>query len=710
MHKYAATDCSAGHLGYRFVCEENAPTKDRPSDVTLQCRQDILEPIRREDIQAMTIELLSAEKPGTSDTQYQAFFEHCALGMARARFVDAKWLDANPAFCRMLGRTREDIVSTPWPNMTHPDDVQPDLDLFGQMAAGELDSYSVEKRLLHKQGHYVWARLTLSLVRDMQGKPDYEVAIIENIGVRKAAEEELASSRLQLEAERAWLQTTVDTIPTGLIMLGEQGQLLMENAEWKRTWANDSELDVAVDYDSYKGFRPDTGERIAGEEWPCAMSLKQGVHTRDVILDIERFNGTRGTIVVSSAPIHDSSGRRVGAVAANMDISELRKAEQQLVEADKRKNEFLAMLSHELRGPLSAIVMSAQLLDRRTVDPDARRYVEILHRQGQNLRGLVDELLDVSRITRGLVELKLQRLDIGAVIENALESVQSLMDEKDHDVSVTLPRKSLMVIGDPIRLEQVFVNLLTNAAKYTDAGGNIIVCLVKQGNEARITIRDDGIGMTDEVQRRIFDLFGQAERGLARSQGGLGVGLTIVKALIEQHGGRVEATSAGLDEGSEFVIALAVAPHQARVEGKFSNDSAVASGKFAGAVEQRGIATPGKRILVVDDAVDIAQTLALLLEKAGHAVTIAHDGPSALSKAEEHDPEVILLDIGLPGMDGYEVARMLRKNPRLQTRTLAAITGYGHESDRQRALAAGFNRHFTKPVDIDALEAFVRST
>jgi PAS domain S-box-containing protein len=678
--------------------------------VTLQCRQDILEAITREDIRAMTIEHICAETLGSSDTQHQAFFEHCALGMARARFLDAKWLDANPAFCRMLGRTREDIVSTPWPNMTHPEDVQPDLDLFGRMAAGELDSYSVEKRLLHKQGHYIWARLTLSLVRDVHGKPDYEVAIIENIGARKAAEAELANSRLQLEAERAWLQTTVDTIPTGLIMLGEQGELLLENAEWKRTWAIDSELNVAIDYASYKGFRPDTGERIAGEEWPCALSLKQGVHTRDVILDIERFNGTRGTIVVSSAPIHDSTGRRVGAVAANMDISELRKAEQQLVEADKRKNEFLAMLSHELRGPLSAIVMSAQLLERRTVDPDARRYAEILHRQGQNLRGLVDELLDVSRITRGLVELKLERLDIGAIIENALESVQSLIDEKDHNVSVTLPRKALMVIGDPVRLEQVFVNLLTNAAKYTDAGGDIAVILAKQKNDARITIRDNGIGMTDEVQRRIFDLFSQAERGLARSQGGLGVGLTIVKALIEQHGGRVEATSAGLDEGSEFVIDLAVAPDQAKVEGTFSNDSVIPSGTSNEAVEQQGITTPGKRILVVDDAVDIAHTLALLLEKAGHVVTIAHDGPSALSKAEEHDPEVILLDIGLPGMDGYEVARILRKNPRLQTRTLAAITGYGHESDRQLALAAGFNRHFTKPVDIDALEAFVRSS
>ncbi|MEG5262748.1 PAS domain S-box protein [Pseudomonas sp. JDS28PS106] len=255
----------------------------------------------------MTSEVSVSEQPYTSDREYRFFFEHCALGMARARFADARWLDANPALCKMLGRSRQEMISMPWPDMTHPEDVRPDLDLFHQMAAGELDSYSVEKRFLHKQGHYIWARLTLSLVRDEEGNPDYEVAIIENIGERKAAEQKLAASRSELEAQRAWLQTTVDTIPTGLIMLDEAGQLLLENAEWKRTWANDSELNVAVDYDSYKGFRPDTGERIAAHEWPCAISLKQGIRTHDVVLDIERFDGTRGTIVVSSAPIHDGT-------------------------------------------------------------------------------------------------------------------------------------------------------------------------------------------------------------------------------------------------------------------------------------------------------------------------------------------------------------------------------------------------------------------
>lgn len=655
----------------------------------------------------MTIELPPVTSLPTTESEFRTFFEQCALGMARSRFADARWLDANEAFCQMLGRSRAEMLSTPWPEMTHPEDINPDLDLFNRMAVGEVDSYSVEKRLIHKQGHYIWARLTLSLIRDSDGRPDYEIAVIENISERKAAEDTLVDSRLKLEAERAWLQATVDTIPTGLIMLDEGGELILENAEWKRTWANNSELNAVIDYDTYKGFRPDTGERIAGEEWPCAMSLKQGVRTRDVILDIERFNGTRGTIVVSSAPILDKTGRIVGAVAANMDISELRAAQTQLEEASRRKDEFLAMLSHELRGPLSAIVNTLQLLDRRTAEPGSRRYLDILRRQGHMLQGLVDDLLDVSRITRGLIDMKTERQDVASIVDKALESVQSLMDEKHHEVSVTLPRRAVEVVGDAVRIEQVLVNLLTNAAKYTDESGHIAISLERIGSDARISVSDNGIGISDEVRSRIFDLFGQAERGLARSQGGLGIGLTIAKNLVEQHGGKIEAASAGLGKGAEFVITLPLADVEAQTLVTVPIDSSEPEPEPEQLQPLQIHAGLGKRVLVVDDSVDIAQTLALILEDFGHNVAIAYDGPSALTKAEEHDPEVILLDIGLPGMDGYEVARRLRANPRMRAKTIAAITGYGQESDKQLAMDAGFNRHFTKPVDIKTLETFV---
>jgi predicted ATPase/signal transduction histidine kinase/CheY-like chemotaxis protein len=365
-----------------------------------------------------------------------------------------------------------------------------------------------------------------------------------------------------------------------------------------------------------------------------------------------------------------------------------------LRQADRRKDEFLAMLAHELRGPLGAIMNTVHLLDRRTEEPGIRRFIDILHRQTTMLRRLVDDLLDVSRITSGLIELKQERVDLLHIIERALEGVQAMMDAKQHDLSVTLPRRSVEVTGDAVRLEQIMANLLTNAAKYTDDGGSIELILKTDEGQARLHLRDNGIGMTAEVLDRIFELFGQAERGLARSQGGLGIGLTIARNLVEQHGGCIEATSAGLGLGSEFIVTLPLAPAVEPTPAPELPSALPASAR-------------GKCVLVVDDNVDIAESLAMLLEESGHYVVVAHDGPSALTTAESEDPEVILLDIGLPGMDGYEVARRLRANPRMQDKTLAAITGYGQSRDQALAMEAGFDRHFTKPVNIAELEAFV---
>jgi PAS domain S-box-containing protein len=387
------------------------------------------------------------------------------------------------------------------------------------------------------------------------------------------------------------------------------------------------------------------------------------------------------------------------------DITARRQAEQaiqlanaRLIESDRRKDEFLAMLAHELRNPLAAIGNTVKLLERneseaQPLSDESQRYLNILNRQTSVLRGLVDDLLDVSRITRGLVELKQERLDLNAVAERALESCQGLMDEKNHEVMVTLPRKPLYVMGDPVRLEQIAVNLLTNAAKYTDPGGRIILCLERCGDKAELHVSDTGIGMTPEVLDRIFELFGQAERGLARAEGGLGIGLTIVKSLVELHGGQIEANSEGPDKGAKFTVSLPMA--SAEYELPLSDR------------QEPKPPVPSKRVLLVEDSQDIAETMALLLQHAGHEVAVAHNGPTALGKAEEFRPQAILLDIGLPGMDGYEVARRLRQNPHTKHAALAALTGYGQAEDIKRANAAGFEQHFTKPVDIEALEDFI---
>lgn len=375
----------------------------------------------------------------------------------------------------------------------------------------------------------------------------------------------------------------------------------------------------------------------------------------------------------------------------------LQRANNMLIDSDQRKDEFLAMLAHELRNPLAAIANTVKLMELVSSEQlsaeRSQHFRDILKRQTNMLRGLVDDLLDVSRITRGLVELKQQRTDLKLIAERALESVQALMDEKDHEVSVTLPRKPLEVNGDPVRLEQIMVNLLTNAAKYTDPGGRITLCLERTHESAQLYVSDTGIGMSAEVLDRIFELFGQAERGLARSEGGLGIGLTIVKNLVELHTGSIKADSAGPGQGARFIVTLPLAPVEERLHEAEKKEPKAANRE--------------KRILVVEDSEDIAETMALLLEAAGHQLVLAYDGPEALARAEDFKPEVILLDIGLPGMDGYEVARRLRQNPRTRDAVLVALTGYGQAEDIERAHEAGFAKHFTKPVEMERLERFI---
>lgn len=375
----------------------------------------------------------------------------------------------------------------------------------------------------------------------------------------------------------------------------------------------------------------------------------------------------------------------------------LGRANERLKQEDRRKDEFLAMLSHELRNPLGAISNTIMLLEQDCNDdkrPDNRRYLDILNRQTGILQGLVNDLLDVSRITRGLVEIKQERIDLVQVTTDALEIVQTQMDENGHKLSLSLPEQPVPVLGDSVRLEQILLNLLTNAAKYTDPGGKVLLTLECKQQTVELRVKDTGIGMTPEVLEHVFDLFRQAERGLDRSKGGLGIGLTIVQRLVKLHGGQVEAYSDGLDKGAEFVVTLPLA------SGAATDKPPVPK------AAKKPVC--GKRVLVVEDDQDVAETLAVLLEISGHQVALVHNGSDALEKIKVFQPEVMLLDIGLPGMDGYEVAKHLRRQ--LPDTPMAALTGYGLAADKKRAKAAGFNIHFVKPVDIGALRTFVNES
>jgi len=375
----------------------------------------------------------------------------------------------------------------------------------------------------------------------------------------------------------------------------------------------------------------------------------------------------------------------------------LRNKITELAEVDRRKDEFLAMLGHELRNPLAPVTTALELIRLHEMEPDRiARSREIIERQIQHMTRLIDDLLDVSRITRGKIELREQSVVLGAVVERAVETARPLIDERGHRLTLDLPVQPVTFIADPARLEQVLANLLNNAAKYTDVGGHIRVTARTERAEIVITVKDDGLGLTPEVCDTVFDLFMQGPQARTRARGGLGIGLTLVRRLVQMHGGSVHARSDGPGRGAEFVVRLPLRlPRHIPAGGRVAWENAASVG-------------PARRILIVDDNRDAADALAELMRDFGHDVSIAHDGRAALESAATRRPELVLLDISMPEMDGFEVARRLRAEVGLHDAILVALTGYGEDRHRRLSRDAGFDHHVTKPVDAFKLEELLK--
>ncbi len=388
----------------------------------------------------------------------------------------------------------------------------------------------------------------------------------------------------------------------------------------------------------------------------------------------------------------ESQRRAVRFLGTVLDITERKEAEKLLQEADRRKNEFLVMLAHELRNPLAPISYALQLWEAMPLD--AARADELrgmLERQVQHLIRLIDDLMDVSRITSGKIGLKNQRIDLATVLAAAVESTQPIVAGRGHRLSVALPGEPVFVDGDADRLKQVFGNVLNNAAKFTAPGGEISICAEQAGSSAIVCVRDNGRGIPREMLSEIFEAFRQVDASLERSQGGLGIGLTLVKRLTEMHGGNVSVTSAGPGQGSEFVITLPAVERPAeRVVGK---------PHFALAAER----LPRRRILVADDLPEVAESLQALLEVMGQEVLVAHDGRAAVELAIAERPTVAFVDIAMPGMNGYEVARAMRGRAELSDVTLVALTGYGQNEHAEATGERLFDHHLTKPVRMETL-------
>ena len=442
-----------------------------------------------------------------------------------------------------------------------------------------------------------------------------------------------------------------------------------------------------------------TAEDMAGWKWQqvhnpelLPLVLKRWRHSIatgepfEMAFQLRRHDGVLRWFLTRINPMRDEQGTLVRWVGINTDIDEQKRAEETAAAASRAKDEFLAMLGHELRNPLAPIVTALKLMELKGGDAFQHERT-IITRQTAHLSRLVDDLLDVSRFLRGTVEIRRERVDLEQVIAQASEMVSPLLERERHALEIDVPR-GLTLTGDNARLTQVMVNLLTNAAKYTPPDGRLAVAVTATPLEVTIRVRDNGIGIAAALLPRVFQPFIQKRQPLARSEGGLGLGLAIVQTIVTAHGGQIEAFSDGEGHGSEFVVRLPV------VE---SADVAAP----AIAVPRR----PGRsrRILVVDDNVDAAQSLAAALEQVGHVSHVAYDAATALAAAEVFSPEIALLDLGLPEMDGYELARRLREHPRLRPVLICAVTGYGRESDRERTAAAGFQHHFVKPVDLDVL-------
>lgn len=569
--------------------------------------------------------------------------------------------------------------------------------------------YDLELQVNHGAGHTIWINAKCEVVRNEEVEVVALRGTVQDITARKRYEQALRDSERQAveaasqaEAERRRLDAVLEAAPIGITVADVAGAVLVFNAAHKRIWCEDYPIARNIGaYHRWKAWWADGserhGKRVESHEWAMVRALKGESVSGDTI-EIETFADPpmRRMVMLSAAPIRDAEGNITGAVAAQQDITERIRAENALKQADRRKDEFLAMLAHELRNPLAPIAAAADLLGLGSQsEARIRKTSTIISRQVRHMTALVDDLLDVSRVTRGRVVLDKRKLDVQHIVSDALEQVRPLMQARGQRLIVHTPAEPALVMGDPKRLVQVLTNLLNNAAKFTPPDGEIELQMKLDHDFVTLIVKDSGIGMAPAVVDRAFELFAQGERTPDRSQGGLGIGLALVKGLVDLHNGSVTAHSAGIGKGSRFTVRLWREKEKRAIVG-------------AAQVPALRTNVDPLSIMVVDDNVDAAQALAMFLEAQGHQVLVENSSIAALDRAIAVVPDLCLLDIGLPEMDGNELARRLRAHPETAAVLLVAVTGYGQDRDRKRSMDAGFDHYFVKPLNATKLADLLR--
>ncbi|MGE5362339.1 MAG: PAS domain-containing protein [Bacteroidales bacterium] len=605
---------------------------------------------------------------------------------------DGRNVYASESFLKLVGMTQEQCSDFGWGDVLHPDDAERTIAAWKQCVA-TCGTWDIEHRYRGVDGgwHHILARGVP--VKDERGEVVCWAGINLDITHLKQAEAALSQARNQAEAERNRLEAVMEALPVGVAILDAQGGHLSANHAFAEIWGKSGAGTRSVeDYAAFKAWWADNGQPVAPAEWASARAVREGETVVGQLIEIERADGARRFVHNSAAPIADAAGTTTGCAVAIMDITTRRQAEEALREADRRKNEFLAMLSHELRNPLAPIRSALYVLEHGMPGgAEARSAQAVIGRQVAHLAHIVDDLLDVTRISRNKIELRRERLDLHEVIAGAVEDYRILLADKGVRFEVDLASAPLWVNVDRTRIAQVVGNLLQNALKFTPSGGRVRLSAGIAAGAAEVRVADTGMGIATEILPHLFQPFMQVDTSVDRRAGGLGLGLALVKGLTQLHGGEVSVGSEGVGKGAEFVVRLPLEAGD------------------AGALHVRP-STKGRtphRVLVIEDNEDAAAMLQAALQFGGHTVAVAHSGPEGLERARAFRPEVVLCDIGLPGVDGYAVARALRADPALSQARLIALTGYALPRDLELASEAGFDHHLSKPPDFDALDELV---
>jgi signal transduction histidine kinase/DNA-binding response OmpR family regulator len=694
----------SAHLPAQHLIRQNESDSAGPDREKVALSDSFVEEAMAWDTQTATSTDGLSETPGAKEGLILLVDDNADMRSYLRRLLSAHWNVITAAD----GMEALEILKTSRPDLVVSDVMMPRLDGFGLLAAIREDKNTDDLPVVMLSARAgeearlegINARANDYLVKPFTAR-ELIARVRAQIVVSKLQREAKAAIRSAESANRA----AIEALNRQLTLESEELRTLFEQAPGFTAVLKGRELTVAIANKAYMQLVGDRGvlgrplfeavPEMAAEPYPALLQkvLETGETFvgRAMPLRLQRNpEGPLQTVFLDLVcqAMKDAAGSVTGLLIQGNDVTEHKHMEDTLRESDRRKDEFLAMLAHELRNPLAPILNATELLSRTVRDSTQTKTIaELIRRQTAQMARLVEDLLDVSRITQGRIELRRESLEVGAIISQALETVDPLLRNRCHQVSVTKSYRPLYVDGDATRLVQCVSNVLTNAAKYTDPGGQIRLQIREQQAQVIIEISDNGVGISNELLPRVFDLFVQSDRSLDRSQGGLGIGLAVVKRLVEMHGGRVNAASDGVGRGARIEIRLPMM-----------------SAPTPDATPVPAPAIAARRILVVDDNVDAALSLSQLLEFDGHETHTVYGAKEALEQVPIFKPDVVLLDIGLPHMNGYEVARRLRQRNDMPHLRLVALTGYGQSEDRQRALAAGFDHHLAKPVDLSALE------